>query len=879
MSLAPGARLGTYEVVAKTGAGGMGEVYRGRDTELKREVAIKVLTSGVASDPDRLARFRREAEVLAALNHPHIAQIYAVESTVAGPALVMEFVDGLTLDERFGGRALPWDEALAITRQIASALESAHESGIVHRDLKPANIKITDEGVVKVLDFGLAKAAAPEAAAVTSDAATSPTLTARATTLGMILGTAAYMAPEQAKGRPVDRRADIWAFGAVLFEMLTGRRAFEGDDVSEVLAAVIRGEPPWEALPEDLPPPVRRLVRRCLEKDPRRRLRDIAEGLLQLDEALAVQTTVAPVRAAPPTRPLWRRVVPVAIAIIVTAIVTLATYELMNRGLQRSGPVRFSTTVSNLSLSANPRPHIAIASGDRIIYRGRDGLFLKDLNKFDGVRVEGTTEADTTPLVSPDGEWLGFIQGEAQDNRLFKVPIGGGPRTPIAVSPQRIYGVDWGPDDTIVFGTPDGLYKVPGSGGKPVALTTAADKVGGWHKWPSFVGSSGLVLFAIGQNVDSKLAAVSLAGGPVTELGVTGTSPRYLPTGHLLYVTGDGVLRAAPFDIRRLAVTGSAVPVESDVRVRPVAGSADFDVSDSGTLVYIVGDSVARTLVWVDRKGVESPIPAEPRAYSYPRLSSDGLQLVVGAQQEGREQDLWLWEFARPGLRALVRNIGTGATETVRARDGSIFFALLQNNRQTIQQMKADGSGRPELIVESEAVLRPHAAVPDGSALIVRHGSDVALVKLAGERQILPLVKNADNAALSPNGAWLAYDSTKSGRREVYVRPFPRVDDTEWPISSGDGWMPVWSRKGDELFYIRDDELMSVAIDGGSGFSFQPPKVLFRTGGFANFGLGRHFDIGPDGRFLFTKRVEQPEPAVRVVLHWIDEVAARVKQR
>ena len=811
--------------------------------------------------------------MLAALNHPNIAQVYGVETSGAQPALVMELVSGRTLDETLGGGPLPWQDALDIARQIAAALDAAHERGIVHRDLKPANVKITDDGVVKVLDFGLAKAESSETIAAGGGVTASPTLTATATAMGVILGTAAYMAPEQAKGRPVDRRADVWAFGAVLFEMLSGRRAFDGDDASEVLAAVIRGEPPWDTIPESVPPAVRRLLRRCLEKDQRRRLRDIAEGMLQLDEGLTAPIASAPTRG----RSLWQRSA-LALAGLVVAAAAISAYAALSLGRPTPGVIRFSTRPAQLILAVNPRPQIALMNDGRMIYLTQAGLFIKQPQDFDGVAIEGA-ELATTPFVSPDGEWLGFVQGSPPDNLLFKVPLRGGARTRIAESPERTYGADWGFDDTIVFGTVAGLFKVAAGSSTPVQVTKGGGTLAAAHSWPSFVGSSDLVLFSIGQEANAKLAAVTMATGAVTELGISGTSPRYLPTGHIAYATSDGVLWAVPFDADRIAIRGVPVPLESGVRVRLFSGSADFDVSDTGTLVYVAAEDDVRVPVWVDPRGVESPIPAEPRAYTYTRLSNGGERLVLITRE--RERDIWLWNFARPGLRPLVRNIGAVSVVAAlwTADSGAIFFPLERENRRTIHRLNVDGSGQLTRVADVNRSIAPYSMTPDGSGMIVRDGDDIALLRLGGEGQLVTLVPRAINPALSPNGRWLAYDSTRSGTREVYVQPFPKLTDGEWPVSRGAGSAPVWSRDGREIFYVSRGRMTSVAVDDGATFSPSPPKDLFDASAYPVFGLTQHFDVAPDGRFLMLKRIDRSEPVIRVVFNWFSEVTARVKPR
>lgn len=878
MPLSVGTRLGAYQITAAIGAGGMGEVYRARDTSLNRDVAIKILPSTVVGDPDRLARFRREAEMLAALSHANIAHVYGVEPSAGGPALVMEFVDGKTLDEVIAGGPMAWDDVQPIARQIADALECAHERGIIHRDLKPANVKITEAGIVKVLDFGLAKAVSPETAAP-ANMADSPTLTARATAMGVILGTAAYMAPEQAKGRPVDRRADIWAFGAVLFEMLAGRRAFDGDDVTEVLAAAIKSEPQWNALPAETPAAAIRLLRRCLAKDPKKRLRDISDGMLQLDEELSQPATGLATGAVPSTRSPWRRAMPMIAAAGTTALLVSAIW-MINRRPAANEPVRMTVKAAGLTVTENPRPHIGMTPDGRIIYRSGGSepetgavLLIKRPDQFDAEPLVGTSVA-STPFVSPDGEWVGFIQGRSPDNILFKVPIRGGPRTLVATAPvPRVYGVTWAPDDTIVFGTAQGLFKIPSGSDKPIPLTTSGGEHTGWHVWPSVVGSTGLVVFTIRRGDDVTLAAATVSTGVITPLRVPGTSPRYVSTGHIAYATTDGTLRAVPFDASRIAVTGPSIPMETGVYVSAVSGVAEFDVSASGTLAYISAEQPLRTLVWVDRRKIETALPVDAGPYTYPRLSTDDQRMSVAAR--AREVNVLGWEFARPGLRPLVRNTDA-VGQVLWANDGTIFYVMSRDGKSAIYRQNADGTGQPTKVVESDRPLQPWAITRDKSGLVMRHGNDLALVDLNGEPRLKTLVTGTLNAALSPNGAWIAYESES---REVIVRPFPRVSEGSWAVSSGPGSQPLWSRDGRELFYVAGGNMMSATVVEGRTFSTGTPKALFPIKDYAVGGLGRSFDVAKDGRFLMVKSPSRPEPVIKVVLNWFGEVSARVKAR
>ena len=631
MSLEPGTTIGPYEVVAEIGRGGMGVVYRARDTNLDRDVAIKVLPEAFTSDPDRLARFEREAKVLASLNHPNIGAIYGLEKSGDTRALVLELVEGPTLAERIKQGPIPVDEALPIAKQIAEALEAAHEQGIIHRDLKPANVKVKDDGTVKVLDFGLAKAFQPEASDVSASMSPTISLTAAATQMGMVIGTAAYMAPEQARGKQVDRRADIFAFGVVLYEMLTGQRPFQGEDVSLTLAAVMTFEPDLDLLPE-MSPTLRTYLTRCLAKDPKERVRDIGDvrlamaGVFDVPTSLSVEASEA-VRVVPQLQ-VWQRPISVALLVVAsTAVVGLGVWALTRPDIMPADLMRFAIVPPDDAPMnyLGGQPDIAISpDGTQIVYKGPNvgdngpRLNLRSIDQLGGAPLRGG-EGGVGPFVSPEGEWVGFTHFTSA-NTLHKVSIFGGPPVTLTESPLPIIGASWGADDQIVFGTTtlgtgatgaSGLFRVSGGGGEPEALTTLDAEQGETsHTWPFIIPGRAAVLFVIGAGTPlttGQLAVLDLDTTEVTRLGLSGVSPRYVSTGHLVYAAQDGSVRAVPFDTASLTLTGNPVPLVEGVTVKPT-GAANFDISNNGRLVYALGASAGGnqlSFVWVDRDGRE----------------------------------------------------------------------------------------------------------------------------------------------------------------------------------------------------------------------------------------------------------------------------------
>ncbi len=915
MTLEVGTRLGPYEIVAPLGTGGMGEVYRARDIRLNRDVAVKVLPDLFATDAERLARFEREAQMLAALNHPNIAAIHGLEESGGLKALILELVEGPTLADRITQGPIPLDDVFPIARQIADALEAAHAQGIVHRDLKPSNVKLRPDGTVKVLDFGLAKALADDAAS--GSPAMSPTLTAAATRMGVILGTAAYMSPEQARGKAVDKRADIWAFGCVLYEMLTGTRAFAGDEVSDTLAFVITKEPDWSALPATTPGPIRKLLRRCLEKDRKKRLADIADARFEIDEALTAPSDVmhagsdvgsaglktrptydagvrlkpdatgveaASLKARPPLR-----VMPVIATAVIAAVVASGAMWILTRSAPVPRPViRLQATppASDPLIVDQFVPSLVFSpDGTRIVYvAGRQPrLYVRALDRIEGTPLSAAGEV-RGPFFSPDGEWVAYFQGA----ELKKISIRGGPPVTICQScAAGNRGGSWGPDDTIIFTSGNGgtgLLRVSAAGGEPKAITTPNRQKGETgHRWPELLPGGQAVLFTIasaGAIDTAQIAVLDLKTGTQKLLVRGGSQPHYVSTGHLVYGIG-GTLRAVAFDRDRLEVSGNPVPVLEHVITKNF-GAADFSVSGNGSLAYVSGDvrDAEGTLAWVDRQGKEEPVTAPPRNYLYVRLSPDGRRVALDVRDQ--ENDIWVWDFSRRTLTRLTFDPASDINP-VWSPDGR---RIAYRAAASVSWQPADGTGAVESVTKGPNPQFPASFTPDGKALAIldlnpKTGFDVSMVSMNGDRAAKPLLHTPfaeTNAEISPDGRWIAYQSNESGRDEIFVRPFPAVDAGRWQISTGGGVQPVWAHSGRELFYRDPDgRLMAVPIQAGASFAAGNPVVIIERRYAGSPLPGRTYDVSPDGkRFLMIKDAQTTEKStptqLNVVLNWGEEL-------
>ena len=896
MALTPGTRLGPYEVVALIGVGGMGEVYRAIDTNLKRAVAIKVLPTSVAADAERLARFQREAELLASLNHPHIAAIYGLEDADGVKALVLELVEGPTLADRIAQGPIPLDEAIPIARQIAEAVEAAHEQGIIHRDLKPANIKLRSDGTVKVLDFGLAKALDPAPASI--DASQSPTITSPAMTrMGVIMGTAAYMSPEQARGKTVDKRSDIWAFGCVLYEMLTGRRAFEGEDISDTLANVLKIDPNWQALPAEVPAAIRALLRRCLDKDRRTRVADISTALFVLDEAAGLRGAVeGPAEVGPYVRgevSRWRRVVPAAGALIVGgAIVGGAVWWSMRTASPAVVRTTIATTESTALVTAGGVRDVAITpDGSRIVYHGTNQLLVRVLNQIEP-DVLGGLGTPTNPFISPDGQWIWFADGQ----RLKKVAITGGPPVTIAPVDGVLRGATWGPDGTIVFATDatvTGLQRASAAGGEPAVLTKPDSERGDSdHLWPEFLPGGGAVLFtiypAIGGPDNAQVAVLDLKTGASKVLVRGGSHAHYVPTGHLVYGVA-GTLRAVPFDLERLEPTGTPAPVLEGVWTTPL-GAANFAVAANGSLVYVAGlarPASRNTIASVDRQGRVSPLPGvPPDLYRDVRVSPDGARLALATRT-----DVSTYEFARATLSRLTTDPAEDRSPLWTSDGQRIVFTSRRAGYLELFSRQADGTGADErLLSRAKNLIDLHADgwSPDGSHVLFTEVSPASPINQCAIGET-PIERSSDVrvlvksdfcnqfSALSPNRLWMAYQSNV-GREEIYVERYPELGSKQ-QISTDGGVRPLWSRNGRELFFggLDGRQMFVVPVQSGTTLVAGRPQVLFEAAMIAPAVGSRTYDLAPDGRFIVILRAEEKTgsgtaPGLILVQNWFEEL-------
>jgi serine/threonine protein kinase len=853
MVLAVGTRLGPYEILAPIGAGGMGEVYRARDTKLDRDVAIKVLPPSFAQDPERLARFEREAKVLASLNHPNIAQIYGIEDR----ALIMELVDGATLQG-----PLPLDTALDYARQIADALEAAHEKGIIHRDLKPANIMITPAGVVKVLDFGLAAVAQ---SSDPSNPVNSPTLTISPTRAGMILGTAAYMSPEQARGKAVDKRADIWAFGVVLYEMLTGKQLFQGETVSDTLALVLTKEPDWEQVPAK----VRRLLKKCLEKDPKKRLRDITGAELLLEDAGSVATS----RGRLP----WI----VAAALFAASMAAIAFIHFREKPPET--PVIRSTILPPEKISFSPEGVALSPDGRRLAFGApsEDGvwrLWLRSLDSMKAQPLAGTEGAtDSYPFWSSDGRSIGFGAG----GKLKRIDLSGGP--PITLADAVVFrGGSWSPRGIIVFapnGTTGPLQQIAARGGTP-APATALDpgRRENVHKAPWFLPDGRHFLYA---SVVAAANAVTIYVGSLdsrdTRIVAQANSNAVYASGHLLFLR-NSTLMAQPFDVNRLATTGDAVPVAEQISDDSVRTRGFFAASANGTLAFQSASRTGQKLVWLDRTGKRLATEGDPGQFSSIFLSSDSKRAAVSVvDPETGNSDLWIYDLAR-NLRSRFTFDPEFREGGVWSPDGSkIIFSSSRKGRDDLYWKPASGAGEEELLYADDRNKTPTSWSRDGKFLMYytfgdpQTGWDLWALPLERERKPLPFLKTRfaeDEAVFSPDGRWVAFESDESGRYEVYIATFPNSGGKR-QVSLAGGSSAHWRADGKEMYYIAPGgRLMAADVDTrGSELEIDAVRPLF---GPVPFGNGYQYAVSGDGQhFLAIMPNEQstPEP-LTLVQNW-----------
>ncbi|HKH70975.1 MAG TPA: protein kinase [Vicinamibacterales bacterium] len=898
MTLTPGTRLGTYEIVAAIGAGGMGEVYRARDTKLNRDVALKILPETFAAVPDRLTRFTREAQTLASLNHPNIAQIHGLEDSSSVHALVMEFVDGTDLSQRIGSGPIPVDDAVAIAGQIADAIEAAHEQGIVHRDLKPANVKVRADGTVKVLDFGLAKAlegsGAPHQSASLS---LSPTVASPAMTgIGMIMGTAAYMSPEQAKGKAVDKRADIWSFGVVLYEMLTGRMLFEGETASEVMAAVIMREPDLSALPANVPPSLRYVIGRCLVRDPKLRLRDIGEVRLALSGSAMVP--VAPTHVERRRSGVNRWLLALATGLALALIATGLGLWRASAPAPAASVIRFDVQPpGTTSLSLVARPTVALSPDGSLLAfvastQGESRLYLRSIGDVTARAIPGT-EGASNPVFSPDGKEIAFFA----NGRLERTTLDGiVSMISEAGSDGDPRGIAWLPDGTLVFGSiaAGPLVQVRSTGGPTRAITTLDEKKGErTHRWPAAL-PGGKLLFTVGtlgspDNYDrATIEAMDLASGKRQVVLEGASSARYASSGHLLFVR-ESILYAVPFDVDTLTTRGTPVQVLRGVNGDTTTGASHIAIAENGTIAYASGTALAAAnrLVWVDRQGKAQPIGLPQGLYFDPRISPDGTRVAVTWQTlTAGNGDIWVSDLTRNTFTRL--SFSEGALSPVWSADGrTIYYSSIDpsGRKTTIMRRPADGSRDAErvAVVDSRAYLQ--AVTPDEKTVLLDYQSvggptsgkgELVTLSLAADAKPQPLVTSVFDeygATWSPDRRWLAYQSDESGRAEVYVRNVSSGGG-RWQVSTNGGEEPHWSPDGRALYYRNETQLMSVAVDTRTTFVPAQPQLVFDGVYNLRSDTGISYAVAPTGdRFLMVRLTEENMASrLTVVTNWFAEL-------
>jgi serine/threonine-protein kinase len=877
MELEAGTRLGSYDIVALLGAGGMGQVYRAHDPSLGRDVAIKILPPAFASDPERLTRFSLEARALAALNHAHIGAIYGLEehkSDDGGPsirALVLELVEGETLADRIARGPIAIPEALRLAGQIAGALEAAHDKGIVHRDLKPANVKVTPADAIKVLDFGLAKSV---------EASKADAATLLATECGIVVGTPAYMSPEQVRGQDVDKRADVWAFGCVLFEMLSARRVFAGQTSSDLVAAVLEHQPDWSRLPSATPEVVRTLLRRCLQKERSRRLRDIGDVRLALEDTAQ---SGLPAARNQVHKTSWALVA--ACSAAAAALAALAGWAIGRRvdvaplpGMRlevvpsEEHPLNINTTTAPLAISPDGN-RLAYVSGTTV---SGGPLIVRDLNDRATRLVLDETVRD--PFFSRDGQWIGSY-GTARG--FTKTPIAGG--TPVTIIANGFYrGASWADDHSIVFGTGDretGVLRVSDAGGQQATITTPNRTAGeADHLYPFALPDGRGILFTIvpAGFDDPRVAVLDLKDNTQHVLIPGAVKAEYVVAGYLVYVA-RGTLAAVRFDLDALRITGEPLTLANDVAMGRSDG-AYFAASRSGTIAYVSSAMVAgepRALVWVDREGRETPLGAPDRPYASATVSPDGNRIAVTLNESS--QDIWTLETGNPTLTPVA--IGPSSDwMPIWTPDGrSLVFQSNRHGHPTLYRQAADGTGTAIRLATTTTVLVPGSIAPDGEHAfgnLFDGGWRLFRLPLNGTTAPKPLLDSSGNEtgnfpAVSPNGRFVAYTWYLPGQPQVYVRPLPDASAGRWAISTAGGTSPIWSRDGRELFFLdASRRLTSARVDTtGDVLRWEPPtRILEKAYAFDSEGL-HQFDVSPDGRrFLMMKATGARPPSARIVV-------------
>jgi Tol biopolymer transport system component len=899
VSLAPGDRLGPYEIVAKLGEGGMGEVYRARDTRLNRVVAVKAMHESFAEHPERVARFEREAQLLASMNHPNIAAIHGVEESQGATFLILEFVDGHSLSELLKAGAMPVPEAMALARQLGDALAAAHERGIIHRDLKPANVMVTAEGKVKVLDFGLGKSLDGEGSSGSGSStppANTPTMTMAATQAGIMMGTAGYMSPEQAKGRPTDRRSDVWAFGCVFYEMLTGHRAFEGEDIAEIIAAIVRGEPDWTRLPATLPPAVRVMLQRCLIKDRAERLSDMSVvRFLMSDTASSLSGVSVPVENPAPAK-ARRRVVPLVVATAALAVIATfgVTRWLLPGGAATSGGVMHVGIglPEGVELGSTNLLPLAIShDGARVAFVGlRDGktqIYVRALSEPEPKALDGTEGGDG-PFFSPDGQWIAFFAG----SKLRKIAVSGAALQPLADAPSH-RGGDWGDDGYIYFAPTNigGIWRVQEGGGAATEVTRKVPADGEIsHRWPHLVAGTSTLLFAVwtGPGNDEHNIAVQTVGAAEHRVLVKGgDAPHYAAKPGVLLYARLGELFAVPWRPSQRDL-GGTVPLTMPERPSDAIGNegcGNYAVSDDGALAYVAGGRIrsATRLVWVDRSGAVEPVALPERLYENAVISPDGTRAIVQIR-EGTTT-LWVFDLERNTVSPIGASAGSSQAPLFTADGTRVIYRATQKGLRNLSWRRADGSGDEErLTTKPDVSQTPTSVSSDGHWLVFNEnggqesgGVGIWVMRLDGDRsarRLFPVPAGESDGQLSPDGKWLAYQAPVSSRQEIYVTPFPGPGARR-QISSDGGTEPLWSRDGRELFFQNGAQLMGVTVTPGAAFSASTPHLVHEGRFFKTINGNTSWNVTPDGkRFLRIQQVV-PERAIthlELVLNWFSEL-------
>ncbi len=902
MTLSTGSKLSHYEISSLLGKGGMGEVYQAKDQKLGRDVAIKILPEEFARDADRVARFQREAKLLASLNHPNIASIYGLEESDGAHFLVLELVEGDTLSDRIKAGPIPVEESLKLALQIAEALEAAHERGVIHRDLKPSNIKVTPDGKIKVLDFGLAKAfAGDQEEMILSD---SPTLSVAATQRGVILGTAAYMSPEQAKGKSIDKRTDIWAFGCVLYEMLTGRSMFAAEDVSQTLARVLEREPDFSLLPQNLHPKIIEMLERCLEKDARNRYGSISDARVDIKKVLADPrgVLVQRITGVEPRRKLRNTLLWIAAIILAAIIAGVAVWKLKPTELNQV--MRFDYYLPEGQEFTNPgRSLLAVSpDGTKIVYTANRQIYQRNVNELTAKPIEGTAEiqGSLTPFISPDGQWVGYYS--TTDGQLKKISVSGGAPVKLCNASAPPYGVTWGTDDRIFFGTSAGIMSVSASGGTAKLLIEIKEdeQVHG----PQALPRGEWVLFTIAKPSktirwdEAQIVVQSLETDERKVLVSGGSDARYVPTGHLVYALGN-VLFAVAFDIDSMEVIGGAIPiVEGIQRSRGrVTGTANYGFSDAGMLAYVVRTTSSQgreKLVWVNLEGKEEAIAAPLNNYNVPQISPDGIRIAFDVDS-GENIDIWIWDLVRETMTRLTTNESVDGVPLWTPDGERIVFTSLRDGNFGIYWKAADGTGQVEPLLGGVPDRRifPAAFSGDGKIILLSEAGsassfDIGILSMEAEPEhelLLHENHGETQPRISPDGQWIAYMSDESGQYEVYVRPFPDVNKRKLQVSTSGGTEPKWSRDGKKLFYRSGEAIMAVSVKTEPTFQLEAPEILFRIVLAYAEDLHTSWDVSPDGkRFLMIKEATDvavteagiSRPRINIVLNWLEELKERV---